>query len=177
LPTVLVTLLMPFGHPFKVTPKGSTSQTSRYARGIFWMAAGLMGLTVFGVLINTIPEWRVVENSDVLLVSALWSAINVVVLFLVCMMSLHSPMRRGEERFDLDEPVSIVGPSGVLSTGRINNISLSGVGLDGDTARAPAARAGDHVRVHITEVGFVAGSAASGTFPRHSIRHSAVGRT
>jgi cellulose synthase (UDP-forming) len=158
LPTVLVTLLMPFGHPFQVTPKGSTSQTSRYARGIFWMAAGLMGLTVFGVLINTIPEWRVVENSDVLLVSALWSSINVVVLFLVCMMSLHSPMRRGEERFDLDEPVSIVGPSGALSTGRIKNISLSGVGLDGDAARAPAARAGDHVRVHITEVGFVAGT-------------------
>jgi cellulose synthase (UDP-forming) len=158
LPTVLVTLLMPFGHPFKVTPKGGTSQTSHYTRGIFWTAAGLMGLTVLGVLINTIPEWRVVENADVLLVAALWSAINVVVLFLVCMMSLHSPMRRSEERFELDEQVSIVGPIGILSTGRIKDISLSGVGLEGDTERALAACAGDHVRVFITEVGFVAGT-------------------
>jgi cellulose synthase (UDP-forming) len=158
LPTVLITLLMPFGHPFKVTPKGGTSQASHYTRGVFWTAAGLMGLTVLGVLINTIPEWRVVENADVLLVAALWSAINVVVLFLVCMMSLHSPMRRGEERFELDEPISIVGPSGILSTGRITDISLSGVGLKGDAERALAACAGDHVRVFITEVGFVAGT-------------------
>jgi cellulose synthase (UDP-forming) len=158
LPTVLETLVMPFGHPFKVTPKGGTSQTSQYARGIFWTAASLMGLTVFGVLVNTIPEWRVVENADVLLIAALWSAINVVVLFLVCMMSLQAPMRRGEERFELDEPISIVGPSGLLSTGRITDISLSGVGLKGDAERALSARAGDNVRVFITEVGFVAGT-------------------
>jgi hypothetical protein len=46
------------------------------------------------------------------------------VLFLVCMMSLQAPVRRGEERFSLDEPISIFAASGALSTGRIKNISL-----------------------------------------------------
>ena len=63
----------------------------------------------------------------------IWSAFNVIVLFLVCMMSLQAPRRRGEERFDLDEPVWIIGPGGAVSSGRIKDISLSGVRLEEDT--------------------------------------------
>jgi cellulose synthase (UDP-forming) len=160
LPIVLATLVKPFGHPFKVTPKGGTSQTSTYAREIFWTAASLLGLTIFGLIINTIPEWRIVETAHMLPVVAIWSAINIVVLFLVCMMSLEAPMRRGEERFELDEPIWIVGPSGSISAGRIKDISLSGVGLAGGGNQALAALAGERVRVFITEVGFVAGTVA-----------------
>jgi cellulose synthase (UDP-forming) len=164
LPTVLGTLVKPFGHPFKVTPKGGTSQTSSYARGIFWTAASLMGLTVFGLIINTIPEWRIVEIPHMLPVVAFWSAINVVVLFLVCMMSLQAPRRRGEERFELDEPIRVIGSSGAISSGRIKDMSLSGVRIERDTDKTAdtdktlAARAGDSVSVFITEVGFVSGT-------------------
>jgi hypothetical protein len=118
LPTVLGTLVKPFGHPFKITPKGGSSQTSTYAREIFWTAASLIALTVFGLIINTIPEWRIVETEHMLPVVAFWSAINVVVLFLVCMMSLQAPRRRGEERFELDEPIWISSLSGVISSAR-----------------------------------------------------------
>jgi cellulose synthase (UDP-forming) len=158
LPIVLESLVRPFGHPFKVTPKGGTSQASNYAHGVFWTAGSLMGLTILGLIVNTIPEWRIVENAEVLPVVAFWSAINAVVLFLVCMMSLQAPMRRSEERFELNEPIWIVGPSGTISSGWIKDISLSGVGLVGDAARALAAGAGESVRVFITEVGFVAGT-------------------
>jgi cellulose synthase (UDP-forming) len=164
LPTVLGTLVKPFGHPFKVTPKGGTSQTSSYARGIFWTAASLMGLTVFGLIINTIPEWRIVEIPHMLPVVAFWSAINVVVLFLVCMMSLQAPRRRGEERFELDEAIWVIGSSGAISSGRIKDMSLSGVRIERDTDKTAdtdktlAARAGDSVSVFITEVGFVSGT-------------------
>jgi cellulose synthase (UDP-forming) len=164
LPTVLGTLVKPFGHPFKVTPKGGTSQTSSYARGIFWTAASLMGLTVFGLIINTIPEWRIVEIPHMLPVVAFWSAINVVVLFLVCMMSLQAPRRRGEERFELDEPIWVIGSSGAISSGRIKDMSLSGVRIERDTDKTAdtdktlAARTGDSVSVFITEVGFVSGT-------------------
>jgi cellulose synthase (UDP-forming) len=164
LPTVLGTLVKPFGHPFKVTPKGGTSQTSSYARGIFWTAASLMGLTVFGLIINTIPEWRIVEIPHMLPVVAFWSAINVVVLFLVCMMSLQAPRRRGEERFELDEPIWVIGSSGAISSGRIKDMALSGVRIERDTDKTAdtdktlAARAGDSVSVFITEVGFVSGT-------------------
>jgi cellulose synthase (UDP-forming) len=158
LPTVLETLVRPFGHPFKVTPKGGTSQASTYARGIFWTAGSLMGLTILGLIINTMPEWRIIESPDVLPIVAFWSAINTVVLFLVCMLSLQAPMRRGEERFVLDEPIWIVGPSGAISAGRIKDMSLSGVAIAADLDRALAARTGEPVRVFITEVGFVAGT-------------------
>jgi cellulose synthase (UDP-forming) len=160
LPTVLETLVRPFGHPFTVTPKGGVSQTSDYARGIFWTAAALMALTFLGLLINSIPEWRIVNTAEVIPVVAFWSAINVVVLFLICMMSLQAPMRRGEERFELNEPIWIVSRSGTISMGHIKDLSLSGVALEGDSKRAFDVRAGDQVRVFITEVGFIAGTVA-----------------
>jgi cellulose synthase (UDP-forming) len=158
LPVTLGTLIKPLGHAFKVTPKGGTSQASNYARGIFWTAGTLMGLTILGLVINTIPELRIIENAEVLPVIAFWSAINVVVLFLVCMMSLQAPMRRGEERLEIDEPIWIVGPNGVISGGQIKDISLSGTGLEADLNRALPASVGDTVRVFITEVGFIAGT-------------------
>jgi len=158
LPTVLATFLWPFGHPFEVTPKGGTNQASTYARGIFWTAAGLIGLNVLGLIVNTIPEWRIVESADVLLVVAFWSAINLVVLFLVCMLSLQAPMRRSEQRLELDEPIWVIGPSGIISAGRMRDISLSGTGLEADDDRILSARLGDPVRVFITEVGFIAGT-------------------
>jgi cellulose synthase (UDP-forming) len=158
LPTVLGTIVKPFGHPFKVTPKGGISQDSNYARGIFWTAASLIVLTVFGLIINTIPEWRVVESVQILPVVALWSAFNVIVLFLVCMMSLQAPRRRGEERFDLDESIRIIDANGAVSNGRIKDISLSGVHLEEDTNKNPANHAGDSVRVFIADVGFISGT-------------------
>ncbi len=152
LPTVLETLFKPFGHPFKVTAKGGTSETSHYAQGIFWIAASFIGLTVFGLIINTIPDWRIVETEHMLPVVAFWSAFNVIVLFLVCMMSLQAPRRRGEERVALDLPIQIVGPTGVMSKGRVQDISLSGMRLEADTV---AASPGDTIRAFITEVGFL----------------------
>src|SRR5262249_40352331 len=91
-----------------------------------------------------------------LLIVAGWAAINIVVLFLVCMMSLQAPARRGEERFKLDEPVWIFAANGALSTGRIIDISLSGVAILADENRALATKAGDKARVFVAEVGFLA---------------------
>jgi cellulose synthase (UDP-forming) len=158
LPTVLATVVKPFGHPFKVTPKGGVSRVSNYARGIFWSAASLIVLTIIGLIVNTIPEWRIVETSHMLPVVAFWSAINVVVLFLVCMMSLHAPRRRSEERFDFDEETRIIGPSGAVSIGRIRDLSLSGARLELDQDNSMDARVKESVRILIADVGFVSGT-------------------
>jgi cellulose synthase (UDP-forming) len=156
LPTVLMTMARPFGHVFKVTPKGAGAKKSDYDRSIFWTAAGLMALTILGLVVNALPEWRIIGQSGLLPIVACWAAINIVVLFLVCMMSLQAPVRRGEERFTLDEPISIFAASGALSTGRIKDISLSGVAIVADEGRALATKLGEPVRVFIAEVGFVA---------------------
>ncbi|MET0906256.1 MAG: PilZ domain-containing protein, partial [Tardiphaga sp.] len=95
--------------------------------------------------------------------------VNIVVLFLVCMMSLQAPVRRGEERFKLNEPIWIVATSGALSTGRIKDISLTGVAIVADENRAIATKSGENARVFITEVGFV-----SATVVRQTGRFLAV---
>ena len=107
LPTVLMTIAKPFGHVFKVTPKGAGANTLHYDGTIFWTSASLMVLTIVGLVINALPEWRIIGQTGLLPIVAFWSAVNIVVLFLVCMMSLQAPVHRGEERFSLDEPISI----------------------------------------------------------------------
>lgn len=156
LPTVLMTIAKPFGHVFKVTPKGASAKKSDYDRTIFWTAAGLMALTAIGLAINARPEWRIIGQSGLLPIVACWAAINIVVLFLICMMSLQAPIRRGEERFKLDEPIWIFSANGALSTGRIKDISLTGVAVVVDESRALGTRLGENARVFIAEVGFVA---------------------
>jgi cellulose synthase (UDP-forming) len=157
LPTVLVTMAKPFGHVFKVTPKGAGARTSHYDRQIFWTSAALMALTILGLIVNSDPDLRIIGEGGLLLLVGGWAAINVVVLFLVCMMSLQAPARRGEERFKLDEPIWIFAANGALSTGRMIDISLSGVAIMADENRALATKAGEKARVFLAEVGFVAG--------------------
>jgi cellulose synthase (UDP-forming) len=155
LPTVLLTMAKPFGHVFKVTPKGAIAKKSDYDRTIFWTAMSLMGLTIIGLIINAHSEWRIVGQAGLLPIVACWAAINIVVLFLVCMMSLQAPVRRGEERFKLDEPIWIFAANGALSTGRIKDISLTGAGIVADENLALATKAGETARVFIAGVGFV----------------------
>ena len=160
LPTVLATIVKPYGHVFKVTPKGAAAQASGYERGVFWISAALIAATIGGLIVNTTPEWRIVSQTALLPVVAFWSGLNVVVLMLVCMMSLQAPIRRGEERFDFDEPVWIFAANGMLSIGRTKDMSLSGVGIKVDPSRALAAQPGEPVRLFLPEVGFVDGTAA-----------------
>jgi cellulose synthase (UDP-forming) len=117
-----------------------------------------MALTILGLVVNTVPEWRIVDSVDILLIVAFWSTINIVVLFLVCMLSLQAPMRRGQERLDIEEPAWVVNPSGLISAGRTRNLSLSGAGLEGDDDSVRSIRVGDQMRMYLVEVGFVAGT-------------------
>jgi PilZ domain-containing protein len=163
LPAVTATIFRPRGHAFKVTPKGGNSGIPAYERGFFWTAAGLMFLTIAGLILNTSPEWSVVKVAHMLPVVAFWSAINLTVLFFVCMMALQAPMRRADERFELNEQISIIGPKGTISTGRIKDLSLSGIGFTSDMEQAFPVRTGERIHVLISEVGFVAGVVARET--------------
>jgi cellulose synthase (UDP-forming) len=109
---VLQTILRPHGHLFKVTLKGGTA--TQYENGIFWVSATLMLLTFIGMTINNIPDIRIVSQEALVPLVAFWCAINIVVLFLVCMMCLQAPIRRGEERFTLNEPVTLVDKAGLI---------------------------------------------------------------
>lgn len=155
LPGVLLTLIKPFGHSFKVTPKGSAARTESYNQEVFWIAASLMALTAAGILVNVIPEWRIITQTALIPVVAGWSAYNILLLFLVCMMSLQASEHRGEERFTSDEPVWIIGPGSARTQVRLKDISLSGAGLLPGPSESVAGNDGDSLQVFIPEVGYI----------------------
>ena len=70
LPTVLTTMAKPFGHVFKVTPKGASAKKSDFDRTIFWTAGSLIVLTILGLVINVVPEWRIIGQPGLLPVLA-----------------------------------------------------------------------------------------------------------
>lgn len=162
LPAVLQTLVRPRGHLFKVTPKGGAAVGAGYESGIFWSALGLMLLTLVGLAVNAAPDWRMVEQTALLPAVALWSAINIVVLFLVCMLCLQAPIRRAEERFEFDEPAWLRDAGGERLIGRVKDISLSGAGIVLDAAPRRRLPVGEPVRLFIRDVGFVSGTVVRG---------------
>jgi cellulose synthase (UDP-forming) len=163
LPGVLLTFVKPFGHGFKVTPKGSAARSESYNREVFWSAAILMFLTAIGILINAIPEWRIIPPTALIPVVAAWSAYNILLLFLVCMLALQAREQRGEERFTSDEPVWIIGPGGTRTQMRLKDISLSGAGLLPVPGGSIDTKGGEAVQMFIPEVGYIPGRIA-----RHS---------
>ena len=157
LPTVLAALIKPYGQVFKVTPKGAAANKSDYERNVFWITAALLALTAVGLLINATPEWRIVTQAALIPIVAICSGINITVLLLVCMMSLQAPIRRVEERFEVDELVWIFTANGSVFSGRTKDMSLSGIGIEIESNRALAATEGEQVRMFLAEVGFVKG--------------------
>jgi len=156
LPTVLLTLLKPRGHLFKVTPKGAAAREATYSRGIFWSVAAMMMLTVGGLVINAMPEWKIAEG-PVLPIVAFWAVNNVIVFFITCMIVLQAPACRDEERFEFGEPISMFSAAGALSTGRVRDMSLSGVAIEPDFERQFTLQTDERIRLFISEVGFVPG--------------------
>ena len=153
LPTVLGTLLRPHGHIFKVTPKGAQAASPGWERGIFVAATTLMTLTFSGIVINAMPDMRIVEPRAMIPLVAFWGTVNCVTLMLVAMLCLQASVRRGEERFTISETMLVLRADGRSFSAPIIDLSVSGAGLtlpEGDTLDE-----GESVSLAITEVGLV----------------------
>ena len=103
-PTVLASLVKPFGQPFRVTPKGSNAVTGAqvdfFSLGMILLC---MGLTLLGLLINVVPELAVVPHDEFFPIAMLWSMLNVVILGLAALLCFEGPRLRKEERFLMTE--------------------------------------------------------------------------
>jgi len=157
LPTLLVTLVKPFGHGFRVTPKGGAAGTAGYDPEVFWSAAVLIALTVVGIAVNMDPESRIISEAALIPVVASWSAYNILILFLVCMLSLQGTVRRSEERFASDDPVWLMEPGRDGYLGKMMDISLSGASIAVVEGSCVDADADPEVKVFIPEVGLLSG--------------------
>lgn len=156
LPVIVGTLVKPHGHAFKVTPKGADAGGGGFERGIFAACTLLLLLTFAGLMINALPDRRIVAQGALVPMVALWCAVNLVVLFLAAMLCLGRPSLRTEERFALDETVAVRRRSGnVVWTARAVDVSTSGIALALDGLAV-----GEAVRVRMRGVGSLDGVVA-----------------
>jgi len=103
-PTVVASLIKPFGKPFKVTPKGSDAANGRQVDFFsLGMILGCMALTLMGLLLNVVPELAVVSHDEFFPIAMFWSMLNVVTLGLAALLCFEGPRLRKEERFFLAE--------------------------------------------------------------------------
>lgn len=160
LPTALLTLFKPFGHGFKVTPKGGAVGNAGYDREVFWTSMSLIAMTAIGIVVNLMPESRIIDETALIPVVAAWSVYNVLILFIVCMLSLQGTVRRGEERFASDEAVMVIEPASRGAWGRLTDMSLSGAGIAIEPDKRGALEAGTPLTLFVPEVGMLAGKLA-----------------
>lgn len=125
-PTVVASLIKPFGTPFKVTPKGSSSVTGRGAEMFtFYQILGVIFLTLMGLLINVQAEFAVIKFDEFYPIAVFWSAFNLVVLLLAALLCFEGPRYRREERFNVHE-LAQVHVDGRVMTGELVDASVDG---------------------------------------------------
>lgn len=135
LPTVLTSLVRPFGKPFRVTPKGSLSRT-----GVDWVSffaiMTVAALTGLGLLVNAFPGGQVLADRQFFPVAAAWALLNLVLLLLAALICFDAPRRRQEERFYIDRAAEArLGPAApdqpvVSCTAAVRDLSLTGARLE-----------------------------------------------
>jgi len=153
-PTAIASLIWPFGVPFKVTPKGGDNQTGVYDKTTFTVAGGLLLATIAGLVVNTVPETRIIRDSGFFPVAAMWAILNVVILFLVVLLCFEVPRKRKQERFELNEAVQYaLGDRRALC--QIIDISFTGARLS--FGNHPAPDVGEPVFVEFHGVGQLRG--------------------
>jgi cellulose synthase (UDP-forming) len=141
LPAVLVTLVRPYGHAFKVTPKGRDAAGRGPDTLVIGVAASIVLATLFGLVLNAFPDWRIVDRMALIPVVAGWSVVNAVILLLVMVLAIPRPSGRQEERFAMGgEPASLLA-EGVRLPAALIDLSLSGALIEPAAAAAvPAER-------------------------------------
>lgn len=148
LPTVIATLIKPFGTPFKVTPKGSSNSGRGFDAYTFTCIAALIAATALGLFVNIVPEWSMIGHGGFSVVSFYWAAFNIVVLVIAALICFEKP-RPVAESFATDEPASVRIASGEYVSSRLVRLSLEGGTVE--LPRYAALRPGDDIIIEMPE--------------------------
>ncbi len=135
LPSVVASLIKPFGAPFRVTPKGSASErkvdrTTAVALGLVWAAS------VAGLLLDALPG---APRSDDSGLAALWTALMLPALTVALLIAIPRPHARKSERFLIGIDLMVETATGARPV-RVEDMSTGGAALascpgrDGDAA-------------------------------------------
>lgn len=126
--TVATALVRPWGHPFKVTAKGiSSDRTVVQWRSLLPFAA-LALATVIGIIRN-VSQYSPLYGTDGYEVNVFWSVFNIAVLVIACAVCVEMPRRRMEERFPSREAAMVRISTGMQIPCEVHDISLGGANL------------------------------------------------
>src|SRR5262249_12360436 len=97
-PTVVASLIKPFGAPFRVTAKGRDAAEGQGDRFVLAGLAILAALTLGGLAVNRLSPrgWATGES---LVVAEVYALFNLVLLALAALMALEEPRLRQAQRF------------------------------------------------------------------------------
>jgi glycosyl transferase family 2 len=125
--TVAIALVKPFGHPFKVTAKGLSSDSVTVQWNLFFPFT-LAALGTFAGMIANASASSPMFGSPGYGVNMFWSIFNVVVLLLSAAVCVELP-KLGHDSFPSGERASIVLPDGSTGAFTLKDISLCGATL------------------------------------------------
>jgi cellulose synthase (UDP-forming) len=129
LKAVIIGLLKPQGHKFKVTAKGGDRSRGFVEWPLFRTYAALLGLTILsiGYAFHLNIRGDGVEFGTLAL---FWSWYNLVILTIVCFVCIEQPRRRKAERFETNELVTLRA-GGQDHLRQLIDISISGARIAG----------------------------------------------
>lgn len=151
-PSVWTALLFRKTQTFNVTSKGVMSDRVRINWPVFLEAGALFVLTAFAIMAYTggLVEGRQPDGGDPTLYT-FWSCWNLLIIALVMLLAVERPRLRREERFDINEPVSLLW-KGLRQPVRLLDMSVSGARIEVLPGLASHLRDADII-VEIAEVG------------------------
>lgn len=127
--TVVITLIKPWGHSFKVTPKGLRSDGIVVQWRLLTPFAITAILTAVGMIINVSPSSELYGTPGYP-VNIFWSVFNIAVLTIASVICIELPKRRSEERFISKETAEVLFFGSNIGTSCVvRDISVSGARL------------------------------------------------
>jgi cellulose synthase (UDP-forming) len=163
-PSVLGTLLKPFGTPFRVTPKGSGNTLAGGDRVARRLISVLIGLTVAGIVFGQLTPGRFSDPVG-RAVGTLWAFVSLILLGLIALCVGQKPRLRGEERFPIGR-AAWLSAAGWEYACLVIDLSLTGALL----GRVGGVRPGEPLRLSLPEVGILPGTVIRATGDRAAVR-------
>ncbi len=124
-------LVKPFGHAFKVTAKGRSTDQVVIQWRVLAPFAVLAALTAGGMLLN-LGNWGNGRGGAGYVLNITWSLLNVVLLCTVVAACVELPRPRREERFSVDETAMLRLADGEAMWCRVADMAVTGARIECD---------------------------------------------
>ncbi len=137
-PAVWSALLLRKTQVFRVTAKGLLTDRIMVNWPVFLQAGTLFVLTILAILVlrASLVDGRLADGGDPALYT-FWSCWNLLILALVMLLAVERPRLRREERFNVNEPASLLWNGERLPV-HVEDMSVSGARLIFDPAQVQA---------------------------------------